>query len=285
MDCYGWYSFPRVKLPDEHFCYSCLLLPQEAELEAQMPVLIHRRLALAHIQANSPTNADCLMRAMRLTNTEEDHERFNEIMDSLQEDGYLARHGSAITATIDKELAMNVFRDIISPLAQVSHHFVVIKDDETATLRANAVSAALEVHKQNRPYVANQVHIEDEQQSANDSYGEHSQGRGFHWTLQKSRKRLYPDTPVEETPCKRNAGAGREAFSEEATSPFATPPPHLLIGGSARRMASRCEAVVCLDRSSPSTVFPMGGALDEAVSVASSDVQWEEFASDNGRMQ
>jgi hypothetical protein len=274
VECYGWNIFPRSKLPDEHFCYSCLLLPREVELAADMPALVHKRLALAHIQVHNPTDVDCLMKAMHLVNMEDDYQTFNAIMDSLQQHGYLMRNGSMITAT-GKDLAANIFRDFISPIAQISHHFVAIKDDETASGRANDIAVALQQYTQGRPYLPTNDSIGDDsigddQQLARESDGEHSQDHLIA-TPQKVLKRKGSHELVGENPYKWN-------IRDEATpSRDPRPPLNSRVRTPVARIASHCERLVCLDRSSPSTVFPLSRALDEAVGVASSDVQWGGF--------
>lgn len=101
---------------------------------------------------------------------------------------------------------------------------------------------------------------------------------GFHSASKESRKREISTSPVEETPHKRKARAGEAGYREAAPSMNPVPPAYSQVKTSATRKASRREALINPDRSSPSTAFPMDEALEEAVRVASGDAQWEAFA-------
>ena len=267
MECYGWKSFLRSKLPDEHVCYSCLLLPREVELEARMPALIHKRLALEHLKEKNPTNATALMNAMHLSNTEEDHKIFNNIIDTLQQDGYLTRGGSAIKATTGKAVTAKAFRSILNPIAQISHHYSVFKDGEDASSRKKDIRDAIKEHTRGQDYLPREGHINDKQQN----------------TPQQARKRKASDLPVEETPQHKSVRADKATHRKPTRSMDKTPPTEPPTSTPVTRKASCCESLACLDRSSPSTTFSLSTVLEEAVLTAVSDVQWEEFARRNRR--
>lgn len=279
MDCYGWNILPRVKLPDEHFCYSCLLLPREAETAARMPTVVHTRLALVHIQHNSSTNAVDLMNAMHLSNTEEDHRIFNGIVDEIQQDGYLIRHGPTITATMNEDSADEASHKYISPLCQISHHFVALKDGENTRLRTDAIAAAVKEYTRGRAYLPEKGHPDYEQVIAEDIPGNTRLRWGFYSHAEETRKRKATSPHLEGTPPlrKRTALTRKASFHKGSPLVVATPSPNQPKGTSVMQKASRCEALVHLDRSSPSTVFSLDEVQVEAVNVAISDVQWEEF--------
>lgn len=266
-----------MRLPDEHFCYSCLLLPHEAELEAQTPSLIRKRLALAHIQETSPTNATNLMNAMHLSNTEDDHKTFNDIVDGLQQDGYLARGGPSIMSMMNKESAANALREFISPIAHISHHFVTLKDGENENVRKTLIAAALKQYTRGRAYLPDEGHIDYEQQVVEDAFGEKSHRWGFYSSIEESRKRKAISPLIEGLPYKRTALTRNESCYKNTPPANVTTPFYKSRKISVMRKASRCESLVCLDRSSPSTVFSMDEVLAEAIHVATSEAQWEEF--------
>ena len=54
-------------MPNEHFCYSCLLLPRAEVVNKEMPAVVRMRLALTHIQDDEVQTIEetSLMKAAR----------------------------------------------------------------------------------------------------------------------------------------------------------------------------------------------------------------------------
>jgi hypothetical protein len=277
-----------------------------------MPTLVYKRLALAYIQQKNPANTDDLMNAMHLNKIQaDDNEIFNTIIDELQQEGYLTRRGLAVTSTMDKESSTLALRDYINPLAKISHHFGAIKDRETIEHRTDAIAAAVEEYTQGRAYLPSEPNVNYDFLLVHDAFENSIQRWGFYPDLvaPESRKRKAATPPVEETPptqrmrhsievdqipppyqlsssCREHTpppyqNLPRQASYHEGTPPLdATPPP---LKSSLRRIASLCDELVRVDRSSPSTVFDMDDVFAEAVHVATSDVQWEQFGSGEGK--
>jgi hypothetical protein len=65
--CYGLQKYRPQEKPNEHFCYSCLLLPRAEVVSEEMPAVVRMRLALTHIQDNEVQviAKDSLMKAAR----------------------------------------------------------------------------------------------------------------------------------------------------------------------------------------------------------------------------
>ena len=299
LECYGWASFPGVRLPDEHFCYSCLLLPREPEVNASMGTLVYKRLALSHILENNPADASALMRAMHLSDkVTGDHEIFNSIIDELQHENYLTRSGTTIMAMMDAESSALALRNYINPLAQISHHFAALKDREKEKDRERAIVSAVRKYTAGRAYLPGHD-IEYSQENVEDAFGVSITRWGFY--NDESQKRKTTSPPVLETPPAKKVAFGRDyndeginnqppppyqtalarkaSYHEGTPSVDATPPS---MRSSLARRASRCEELVKLDRSSPSTVYSLDEVLSEAVLSATSEVQWEEFARSGG---
>ncbi len=299
VECYGWAGFPRVRLPDEHFCYSCLLLPHETEVNAQMGTLVYKRLALSYVQDNNSTDAAALMRAMHLSHTvTDDNQIFNSVLDELQRDKYLTRAGTAIIATMDEDSSALALREYINPLAQISDHFKALKDGETDKHREKAVAAAVNEYTAGRYYLPGHD-VDYVREDVEDAFGANITRWGFY--EHRSRKRKATTPPVAETPLvKKVASAGghsdeasgnatpppyqtalaRKASYHEGTPPVDATPP--LLRSSLARKASRCKDLVRLDRSSPSTVFSLEDVMSEAVLSATSQVQWADYAKNGG---
>jgi disulfide oxidoreductase YuzD len=66
--CYGWDKY-QSSCPTDHFCYSCLLLPEEKDLNDWMPILVGCRNALRYIHSSPTplaTDEAALIEAMRM---------------------------------------------------------------------------------------------------------------------------------------------------------------------------------------------------------------------------
>jgi hypothetical protein len=65
--CYGLHKYRPQEKPNEHFCYSCLLLPRAEVVNEEMSAVVRMRLALTHIQDNQVQiiEKDSLMKAAR----------------------------------------------------------------------------------------------------------------------------------------------------------------------------------------------------------------------------
>lgn len=276
-----------------------------------MPTVVHKRLALAHIQQNNPTNADEVMDAMHLSRMQaEDNEVFNAVVDGLLEEGYLTRSGLIIRSSMDQDSSNIALRDYINPLAKIAHHFSALKDRETATNRTNAIAAAVEEYTGGRAHLPTEEGVSYDSILVQDAFGAKIRRWGFYPDpgpnpdLVESRKRRATTPPVGETPPARRArlesvegnqqtppyqipinrtpshhnrtpllhqSLARKASYHEGTQSLGVTPPQR---SSIRRRASCCDELVKLDRSSPSTVFDMDEVFAEAVLAATSDVQW-----------
>ena len=198
-----------------------------------MPTLIHKRLALKHLMEKNPADASALMDAMHLLNTVEDHKIFNDIIDALQQDGYLTRGGSVITAIGKKQVVAKASSSILNPLAQISHHYTPVRDGKgkDPAKRRRDTKAAIKTYAQGRNYLPQESDIADEQQI----------------TPRQASKRKASISPVEETPQKRRVGADKVAHHELTRSMDKTPPMDPATSTSVIGKASYCESMACLD--------------------------------------
>ena len=107
LDCYGLNGTVANRNPAEHFCYTCLLLPQEEDVCCRMPKLVRKRLAILHFTNESGDECkvdDHLLTALRL-DPQDPHSwtTTSNVLAELQDEGYLSNTSSSWWRMVDNK--------------------------------------------------------------------------------------------------------------------------------------------------------------------------------------
>lgn len=112
-------------LPEEHFCYNCLLLPREDTTNNTMPGIVHMRLALLFL-ANQPTGEVELGQEFLQSvfgSRSDVAIEFLNLVDRLTEEGYLSQRSEGVSSILKCDgLLVKAQAAYLDPLASIVHH-------------------------------------------------------------------------------------------------------------------------------------------------------------------
>ena len=124
-DCYGLKSTITTRIPAEHICYTCLLLPHEEDTCYKMLKLVRKRLAVLYLVDSAKDDCridDRMLAALRLDS--EDPQSWaaaSKALGELQEEGYLIKTTNGGWRMIDSKIRQ-AESNYVDHLAQITDH-------------------------------------------------------------------------------------------------------------------------------------------------------------------
>ena len=135
LNCYGLSMLRSTSLPDQHLCYSCLLLPNEEDKVGQMICHVHMRLALMYISDLGSNTFDgtgqAFIRAVFGEQSDSEPAR-RRLLQRMVEEGVVCDGPDHIVTIrpVPADTRSRLQSEYLDPLANIGHLYQTAQGDE-----------------------------------------------------------------------------------------------------------------------------------------------------------
>ncbi|ETN43689.1 uncharacterized protein HMPREF1541_02848 [Cyphellophora europaea CBS 101466] len=232
-ECYGLTLITRQgSMPNQHLCYSCLLLPRASELLKDMAGLVHMRLALMHISGLKGSAIDLVGGlSVQVFGTAEVDDEFKQarLFERLVQEGIISppQNGFASILPVTAEQLRRMQTEYLDPLAAISHLYRTVRDGDSDEARLAELGESLSNYSRHQDYTIGQG---AEDVVVIDSFG-HPVVRWGYYTDDSLKRKAVMETQEEPSPRRRRISVSKAFISLDRSTPTS---PSLEDNGTAR---------------------------------------------------